>query len=161
MTEQRIYFMQHGLAVDKTVDSERPLSDAGTRETQIMAEALRSSDAPLSRIFHSGKLRAQQTAEIVASAMDISTIEVANGLSPNDDVKMLAAELSNDDALYVGHLPHLEKLVSLLTSGHENPAVLHFKNSAIVYLEKDKTPDQAAPWRIHWYLTPNSPGIAK
>lgn len=149
MTTHRIYFAQHGLAVDKAEDPERPLSDNGVRQTKKMAEAIHLSAVQISEIFHSGKLRASQTAEIFAAALNVSTVSAIDGLSPNDDVTLLTQNLDINNALYVGHLPHLEKLVAYLVAGDEDNNIIKFQNSAVVYLEKNKD-----NYLLQWYLTP-------
>ena len=113
MSARRIYLAQHGLAVDKSIDPERPLSEQGVTQTQAIAEQLHHAGISIARIFHSGKLRAQQTAEIFASILAVDDVDVANGFSPNDDVKLSKTHLKTHDALYNGHLPHLERHASL------------------------------------------------
>lgn len=149
MTNEKVYFMQHGLAVDKTVDPERPLSEAGIQQTEAMAERLRGSELSISSIFHSGRLRASQTAGIIASVLGIPSTPVIDGLSPNDDVTILASKLDTDDALYVGHLPHLEKMVAHLVTGDEAVNIMKFQNSGIACLEKID-----GRYLIKWLLTP-------
>ena len=144
----RIYFAQHGLALSKEEDLSRPLSATGIKQTTDIAEQLISSKIQISDIYHSGKLRAQQTAEIFASSLNVSSILTSDYLSPNDGVEMLAENLNINNALYVGHLPHLEKLISYLVTKHITTEVLNFSNSAIVCLEKN---DNA--YTIQWYLT--------
>ena len=152
MSARRIYLAQHGLALDKAVDPERPLSDQGTSQTRAVAEQLQLTNINVSRIFHSGKLRARQTAEIFASALAVDDIDSTDNFSPNDDVRQTVSQLTFDDALYIGHLPHLDKLVSLLVSGDEASGVLMFQNSAVVCLEKDTSKDN---YSIRWYLSDN------
>jgi phosphohistidine phosphatase len=144
-----VYFSQHGLAVDKADDAERPLSRAGIQQTKSIARILHDSKTPVTSIFHSGKLRAAQTAKIFASAMDISTTSETDGLSPNDDVTLLAQSLNINNALYIGHLPHLEKLVTYLITGSENVSIINFQNSAVACLEKYET-----QYQLQWYITP-------
>jgi phosphohistidine phosphatase len=148
MTANRLYFAQHGLALSETENPNRPLSEAGISQTKIIATALHRSGTPVSSIFHSGKLRALQTAEIFASLINISTISVIDHLSPNDDVTLTAQNFKVNNALYVGHLPHIEKLVSYLVTGNENQSVIKFQNSAVVCLEKNET-----GYHILWYIT--------
>ncbi len=145
----RIYFAQHGLAVSKEEDPKRPLSSTGIEQTTRIAEQLRVSDILISDIYHSGKLRAQQTAEIYAAALNFPSLLISDHLSPNDDIKQLAGKLKINHALYVGHLPHLEKLTAYLVTGQETQTVLSFKNSAIVCLEKNTD-----AYAVQWYLTP-------
>jgi phosphohistidine phosphatase len=152
MTARRIYLAQHGLALDKKIDPERPLSEQGIAQTRTVAEQLQQANINVTRIFHSGKLRARQTAEIFASVLAVDVLASTAGFSPNDDVKQTVSRLTFDDALYIGHLPHLDKLVSLLVSGDEASDVLMFQNSAVVCLEKDTSKDN---YSIRWYLSDN------
>ena len=148
----RFFFAQHGLAVDKSIDAERPLSQEGITQTKAIAEQLLTAGVSISKIFHSGKLRAQQTAEIFAQILSVDAIASNEGFSPNDDVEQTKLQLTEDDALYIGHLPHLDKLVSLLVSGDEASGVLMFQNSAVVCLENDISKDS---YSIQWYLSYN------
>ena len=149
MTANNLYFAQHGLAVNKTDNPERPLSEDGIKQTQNVAKQLLSSNTAISSIFHSGKLRAIQTAEIIASVLNIQTVAATDYLSPNDDITLIKQHLNVDKALYVGHLPHLEKLISALVTGKENPDIIKFQNSAIVCLEEN-----GSLYHVLWYLIP-------
>jgi phosphohistidine phosphatase len=154
MTTHQIYFAQHGLAVNKAENPDRPLSEAGIKQTEAIAKYLQRSAIPVAQISHSGKLRALQTAQIFAAELNITAVSAIDHLSPNDAVTLLAQNLQTDvstnKTLYIGHLPHLEKLVSFLVTGKENPGILQFQNSAVVCLEKKET-----LYQLQWYLTPD------
>ncbi len=149
MPTNRVYFAQHGLAVDKAEDSQRPLSKAGIEQTLSIAKQLHAAKTPVSQICHSGKLRAVQTADILATTLKITSTSAHDYLSPNDSVSLFTKKLVVENALYIGHLPHLEKLVSYLLTGNENQSIIKFQNSAIICLEK-----KAEQSHIRWYLTP-------
>jgi len=149
MTADRLYFAQHGIAVSKTEDSERPLSNAGVMQTNSVAKQLHQSGEPVTDIFHSNKLRAQQTAEIFSSVLQQTKISAINYLSPNDDIALIKPQLTSSNALYIGHLPHIGKLVSSLITDNEELDIIKFQNSAVVCLEKN-----AMRYQILWYLTP-------
>ena len=149
MADQKVYFMQHGLAVDKADDPERPLSEAGIQQTQKIAETLRASGIIINRVFHSGKLRAIETADIMATVMDLEPATMIEGLSPNDEVTLLNLKLGPNDALYVGHLPHLENLITYLINGNVDHSIIKFQNSAVVCLEKSDN-----DYQLQWYLIP-------
>ena len=149
MTTNRLYFAQHCLAVDKSENPDRPLSETGIKQTEAIAKHLSIAGITVNHIFHSGKLRASQTAEIFAGTIKLSSTSAVDGLSPNDDVTLLAQNLNINHALYVGHLPHLEKLVAYLVSGNENGNIIKFQNSAVACLEKNKN-----HYLLKWYLTP-------
>ena len=150
MSAHRIYFAQHGLALSKSDNPERPLSEVGIKQTKNIAKHIHSSGIPVSQIFHSGKLRTLQTADIIAATLDIKTVSAIDHLSPNDEVRLITQNLNTDNALYIGHLPHLEKLVSFLVTADENQNILKFQNSAIVCLEKVDN-----LYHVRWYLTPD------
>ena len=144
----RVYFAQHGLAVDKAEDAKRPLSPAGIDQSISIARAMQNSKTPITRVFHSGKLRASQTAELFQQILNISSIAAIDGLSPNDEVTLLAQNLNTNHALYIGHLPHLGKLAAYLVTGNENSNIIKFQNSAVLCLEKS-----GKNYQLSWYLT--------
>ena len=62
----KILLAQHGDSLPEHVDPERPLSDRGRDDVMGMARLLGASGVRVRRICHSGKLRACQTAELLA-----------------------------------------------------------------------------------------------
>ena len=80
----KLYLIQHGEAKPEAEDPERSLTVHGEEETKRVS--LRASNLNIvpSRIFHSGKLRAKQTAELVAKGLRISpgSVEAVQGLNP-------------------------------------------------------------------------------
>jgi phosphohistidine phosphatase len=86
---------------------------------------------------HSGKLRARQTAEILAEGLGVARTEERAGLNPNDPVAPVAAWLSDgphESLAVVGHLPFLERLASLLVAADERVHVVEFHNAGLVHL---------------------------
>jgi len=148
MSAETLYFVQHGLAVDKKDNPDRPLSDIGIKQTQRIATYIHSADISISKIFHSGKLRARQTAEIYANSLKVPSLTAIENLSPNDDVKLIANNLDADKALYIGHLPHLENLIAYLVCNDASANIIQFQNSAIACLQK-----QNNRYQLKWFLT--------
>ena len=148
-----LYLAQHGHSLPEEDDPNRGLCDQGLMEVQFVADLARDRDVPVSRILHSGKKRAYQTARIFAAELIPGVLpEVMDGLNPMDDVTRIA-ELINPDSneMLVGHLPFLEKLVSYLVIGSVETPVLQFQNGGIACL--DKLPKNG-PWVIKWTLYP-------
>ena len=89
-----IYLVQHGKSVSKEEDPDRPLSDIGSEEVEKIAIQLKEYNPRLNSIFHSNKLRAVQTAEILQRYLNASqgTKEIT-GMNPNDDVQLFAAKI--------------------------------------------------------------------
>jgi phosphohistidine phosphatase len=149
----KVYLIQHGKPVPEEVNPDRPLSNEGEREVAKVSEFLRRVGLQVEVIFHSGKTRARQTAEIIAARLGSETkVEERIGLSPMSDVKPAAAEIhaAQRDLFIAGHLPHLAKLVSLLVTGSETPAIVRFQQGGVVCLEKD----EAGKWSVAWMVVP-------
>lgn len=151
----RLYLVQHGKAKSKTEDPERPLSDQGVEEIEKMAKhAKHYLSIEVKQIFHSGKLRAQQTAEILAKHLPpLEEIVVNDDLEPLADPKILQRQLAKttEDILIVGHLPHLSKLTSVLLTHDEKGEIIMFKNGGIINLERNKN-----RWSIQYIITPDT-----
>ena len=89
----KIYLVQHGKPVPKEKDLDRPLSELGRRDVEKVASFLRKIGIEVQEIFHSGKTRARQTAEIMISKLNPGREPLEkDGLSPLDDVKTIAEE---------------------------------------------------------------------
>jgi len=147
----RLYLMQHGEAKPEAEDPERSLTVRGEEETQKISGAAKRLGIRPSRIYHSGKKRAKQTAGIISKALGLSP-QISKGLSPNDDVRPWIERISREakDLMIVGHLPFLEKLASSLVCGDEGLKAVLFRYSAILCLEK-KEPGR---WAVDWLLKP-------
>ena len=145
----KIYLVQHGIAVDKSEDERRPLSELGRSEVNRVASHLKRNSVSISEICHSGKLRAQETSAIFSDAVGTEVIKETDGMDPNDDVVAFAARMRGDDVMYVGHLPHMQKLTSWLVTGDVNAGVLKFHNGGVVCLEKEDN-----RFQILWSVTP-------
>jgi phosphohistidine phosphatase len=149
-----LYLIQHGEAVDESVDPERPLTDKGRAETiRVAAHAGRRAGIEVLAVAHSGKLRARQTAELIA--LEIQTMQgvvPVKDLEPNANPAIWVERLTliEDDVILVGHLPHLSRLASTLVCGDPDKQVVAFCNSGMVCLKKER-PDK---WVIEWLLTP-------
>ena len=145
-----IYFVQHGLALPEQVDPNRPLSADGRKEVEFIAAHLLKVGVAINKVCHSGKTRAKETAQILAEQIGDGNIYEVSGMSPNDNVLEFATGQKEDNTMYVGHLPHLGKLVSYLVAGDEDAGVVKFVNGGVVCVEKDST-----GYHIEWYLIPS------
>ena len=152
-----LYLVQHGKSLPASEDPEKGLSMDGQSETKRIAEVAAGYQVRVSRILHSGKQRARQTADIFGQHLSPEGgIAACDGMNPLDDVKAFANTLRLDQQIMlVGHLPFLERLVSQLIC--ENPDRLIFKlqNSGIIcldHLEEYETPV------IRWALMPTIGG---
>jgi phosphohistidine phosphatase len=153
-----VYLIQHAESKSKEEDPARPLTDDGRKMVKIVGEHLARMGFSFDRVFHSGKLRAQQTAEILADRLNIDEkVEAHTGLDPLDPVKPTAQWLSEQTqhgprtVAIVGHLPFLDRLASLLVTGNETTGVIAFQHAGVVNL----TPKaQGHGYTVRWLLIP-------
>jgi phosphohistidine phosphatase len=154
-----LYLVQHGEAKSKEDDPERPLTERGKLLVQKVARFLRPSGLKVKAVWHSGKTRAQQTAEILVSALTSDQGIVArDGLAPNDPVGPVreAIEQSDGDLMVVGHLPFLSRLAASLLTGSEQNEVVSFQYGTVVAL----TAREDGSWAIGWMIAPGLLGAS-
>ena len=109
----KVYLVRHGEAVPSGVDLKRPLSEQGRAEIKKVATSIKPFGITVEHIWHSSKLRAVQTAEIIVESVTVTKdCSAHEGLGPNDDVIIIAEELEayNTNLMIVGHLPFLTYL---------------------------------------------------
>jgi len=149
-----LYLVQHGKSLSKDIDPEQGLSQEGQSEVEMIAAVARGYGVAVDGIAHSGKKRARQTADIFATALDVTDqIAERSGLKPLDDVTAVAQTVSAaENQMLVGHLPFMERLTSQLITGSIDKPVFKFQNGGIVCLEQD--PEQRF-WFIKWTLMPH------
>jgi len=137
-----LYLVQHGKSLPPEIDPDRSLSEVAA-----------GYNVSVSLIKHSGKTRARQTAEIMASCLNPEGgIVQSSGLDPNDDVTSVKDRcICRDNMMLVGHLPFMERLVSYLITGRPDLTIFKFQNGGIVCLDKDTG---SGSWYITWTLMP-------
>jgi len=149
----KLYLVRHGDAVSSQLDPKRPLSEQGLADILKVASFIKPLKISVENIWHSGKLRAAQTAEKLAESMMAEKgCSTHQALGPNDDVTILADELEayDTDLMIVGHLPFLAYLTSLLVADKETANVAVFDAGSIVCLDNSNR----GQWQIEWMVTP-------
>jgi phosphohistidine phosphatase len=149
------FLVRHGEAVSQAVNGQRPLTPGGRRDVECIGRAAAARGVRPSKIFHSGLLRAQQTAELLSKNIGpIEEIRELGGLRPDDDPFLAKAELesSTDPLMLVGHLPHMSRLAACLVSGDAERAIVDFAPATMVCLAYEDR-----RWKILWKLTTTSP----
>lgn len=151
----KLYLVQHAAAHSQEEDPDRGLTEQGRREADRLARhAHATAGVTAQRIFHSGKLRARQTAEIWQAAVASALLEEAEGLGPLDAPELWAERLRDlgQDIMLVGHLPHLERLTSLILTGQPDLRPVAFENAGVCCLERDAE----GAWVLRFALTPST-----
>jgi len=147
----KLYLVQHGNALSKEQDPQRPLSQQGIKDVSKVADFLKGLDINIEALWHSGKTRAAQTARILGNALGKGDGLQHQGLAPNDDVQNIARQINSapGDIMIVGHLPFLSRLTSFLLVGDESADIVNFNQAGVVCLQSDD-----ANWSLSWIITP-------
>ncbi len=141
----KIYLAQHGNQNPETIDPQEGLSIQGLADVETVAKMAQIKP---SKIFHSVKQRAKQTAQIFANHFN-SPIEEKEGLKPMDDINPWIDKLE-DGLMLVGHLPFMQKISSRLIVNDENAPCIKFHQGGIVCLEQNKD----GKWEVGFFLIP-------
>ena len=149
----KVYLVQHGEAVAKEVDPERPLSEQGQTDVRKVGAFLAATGLRAGRIVHSGKTRAAQTAKHLAQALgpDLEP-EAVEGLNPKDSGEHLVAEIeaTPGDLLVAGHQPFMGRFASRLLTGSEDGMSIAFKPASVACLEEGDD----GGWSLQWMIRP-------
>jgi phosphohistidine phosphatase len=146
----KIYLMRHG---DASQESGNPLSTKGISAVNAVADFLAQRKVSLYCIEHSTKLRARQTAEMLAQKLHpVGGVVETEGVAPLDDPTQWAGNLRlrHDDILLVSHLPYLPKLFSLLLCGYQDESIVTLPSASILCLERN-----ADLYSLQWMITPD------
>jgi phosphohistidine phosphatase len=149
----RLYLVQHGQAKSKDEDPGRPLTEKGRNDVKKIADTLGQLQLSVNTIWHSGKTRAQETADILAGRIIAGNEPLQHqGLSPNDAIEPVKEEIEecSVDLMIVGHLPFMSKLASDLLAADQTANLVTFQPGGIVCLDRDND----KTWSLCWMITP-------
>jgi phosphohistidine phosphatase len=150
-----LYLLRHADAVDPTdapgADAQRPLTDLGRRQAQQLGRFLASRGVSVDAIVSSPKLRAAETARLVAEPLG-RQVRTDDRLAEGLDLDALAAVI--DDAagkrvLVVGHDPDISDVCASLCDARE----LALKKCALARLDAS-LPLRPAEAVLRWLLPP-------
>ncbi len=117
-----------------------------------MARFLAEKKISFDAIFHSPKLRAKQTAELIASkAAPHLSLQEKEGLKPNDPIEPFLSEILHEEGslLLAGHLPFITSLISYLLFRKDTPLFLNLCAASVTCLMRVEN-----SWIIDWHVTP-------
>lgn len=131
-----LFLVHHADAVPAEADPQRPLSHEGREHAARLASRAHARSVKPDAIWHSGKLRARQTAEPFWQLCNpLAEFAAVRALQPGDPPEWIRESLAMDrrDLLVVGHMPHLDRLLELLLG----PGGARFPLHGLVALERD------------------------
>ena len=158
-----LFILRHGIAVEPGTpgysnDADRPLIPKGERKLAQIADALDNLQISFDLVLSSPFLRARQTAQIIAEALEISKkVSLTEELTPHGDPKKLVDFLCHikplpDDVLLVGHEPYLSEFISLLLVGNTSLSVIMKKGGLCKLSTESLKAGRCAS--LEWLLTP-------
>lgn len=153
----KLYLVQHADAVSKEEHPDRPLSKKGLNDAVNMAAFLNGAEVTVDEIVHSGKLRAEETANVLARTVwaGKKPSELA-GLGPNDSTDHLCntVMVAGGDLMVVGHMPFMGRMAAKCLSGTETGALFKFEPGSVACFERQ---DEGATnhWSLNWFMRPS------
>jgi phosphohistidine phosphatase len=141
----QVILVHHGDAVGPGVDPQRPLSALGRQQAEWLADRVRAAGFTPAVIWHSGKLRARQTAEPFLRACNpMAEFRMVRGLGPDDPPDWMRDELNREtrDALIVGHMPSVAALARRLC-----PVAGDFPQNGLIAFGRSDEGDWTELWR--------------
>ena len=153
-----LHLIRHGLAEERgdawPDDNKRPLTADGIASMRKEGRGLARLGVALDVILSSPLVRARQTAELVAAALDPRpSLITVDSLAPDGTYAAIINDLEKHarktNIALVGHEPIGELASRLIGSRH----ALEFKKGAVCRIDLDGIPP-AGPGKLRWMLTP-------
>jgi len=144
-----LFLVHHADAVGPDVDSQRPLSSLGRTQAEAMAARAKEAGCAPAVIWHSGKLRARQTAEAYYRLCNpFAEFKMIRGLLPEDPPQYVRDLVVGEtrDMLAAGHMPNIRSVLAAL----DRRAAL-FPLHGVVALEST---DEGRTWTERWRAAP-------
>jgi phosphohistidine phosphatase len=152
-----LYIVRHGIAVDREdpncpADPERFLTNEGIEKTQQVAKGVAEVATVPDLILSSPYLRAVQTAEIFAAALEYPKQKIRKSelLQPGAEPLQLFRELAKDKDLSTvfvfGHAPHLDDLIATAIGTKHHVSSLKKAGAALVELKRLVPPSGELVW---------------
>ena len=152
-----IYVVRHGIAIDRAdpkspADPERYLTEEGIEKTKRVAAAVGTLCATPDLLFSSPYVRATQTAEIFAAALDYPKPKIRRTdlLLPGSEPSLFFRELAKDkqtSTLFVfGHAPQLDDLIAAALGAKQHITSLKKAGVALIELKRVSPPNGQLVW---------------
>jgi phosphohistidine phosphatase len=152
---------RHGIAVEREEwdgpDTDRPLTDRGTKRVSQVAAGLMWLEVQPTYIFSSPLVRALETADILQASLSIpSAVKRVDELLPDANPERLLALFRDlppeSSALCVGHEPHLGLAASVMLTGKALTA-FPFKKAGACLIELS-IPPKIGQGVLRWWMEP-------
>jgi len=152
-----LYIVRHGIAIDREdpkcpPDPERYLTEEGLEKTKQVAKGVAALGITPDLLISSPYVRAIQTAEIFAAALDYSKQKIhrTDVLLPGAEPSLLFRELAKDkqsSCVFVfGHAPQLDEIIAAAFGAKRNFTSLKKAGVAALNLKRISPPSAELLW---------------
>jgi phosphohistidine phosphatase len=153
----QLYIVRHGIAVDREdpkcpPDPERYLTEEGVDKTKQVAAGVAAMGVTADLLLTSPYVRAVQTAEIFAAALECSKQKIRRtdlllpGAEPSSLFRDLAKERQASSVFLFGHAPHLDDIIATALGSKRHLTALKKAGVALVELKRISPPLAELVW---------------
>jgi phosphohistidine phosphatase len=153
----QLYIVRHGIAIDREEpkcppDPERYLTDEGLEKTKQAAKGVAMLQVEADLLLTSPYVRANQTAEIFAEALDYprQRIRRTDLLLPGAEPSLLFRELTKEkqaaSVFLFGHAPQLDDIIATALGSKRHVTALKKAGMALVELKRVSPPMGQLVW---------------
>jgi phosphohistidine phosphatase len=157
----QLYIVRHGIAIDREdpqspPEAERYLTEEGIEKTKEVAKSIAALDINAELLVSSPYVRAMQTAEIFASALDYAKQKIGKseallpGAEPSAFFRELARRREVSTVFCFGHAPHVDELVAAAV-GVKHP-ITEMKKAGVAQVELKRISPPSG--QLVWLVTP-------
>jgi phosphohistidine phosphatase len=153
----QLYIVRHGIAIDREdpkcpPDPQRYLTEEGIEKTNQVAKGLAALGVTADLLLSSPYVRAAQTAEIFAAALDYAKQKIRRTdlLLPGAEPSLLFRELAKDrqasSIFLFGHAPQLDDIVATALGSKRHITSLKKAGVALLELKRISPPIGMLAW---------------
>ena len=153
----QLYLIHHGIAIDREdpqypPDPERYLTEEGVEKTKQVAKGVAALGAVGDLLLTSPYVRAAQTAEIFASALEYPKQKIRRtdlllpGAEPSQLFRELAKEKQASSVFLFGHAPQLDDVIATALGSKKRLTALKKAGVAFVELKRLSPPIGQLVW---------------
>lgn len=153
----QLYIVRHGIAIDREdpkcpPDPDRYLTEEGVEKTKQVAKGVAALGATPDLLISSPYVRAMQTAEIFAAALEYpkEKIRRTDLLLPGSEAALFYRELAKDKqsatVFCFGHVPQLDDLIATALGSKHHLTSLKKAGVALLELKRVSPPSGQLVW---------------
>lgn len=153
----QLYIVRHGIAIDREDpqcpgEAERYLTEEGVEKTKQVAQGVAALGVTGDLLITSPYVRAVQTAEIFAEALDYAKQKIRRNeiLLPGSEPTLLFRELAREkqaSSIFVfGHAPQLDEVIATALGSKKHLTSLKKAGVALIELKRISPPMGVLAW---------------